>query len=211
MKWPIQICAIAIIAAGALCAQPKAGAHAPPPKGALRGGPKGLPKGAGFNGGPMLKGDPGRGPRLNAPAGNIERLLAMPSEQRERVLEKLPPAQQENLRRRFEQFDQRPPAEKARLLEMWKHFETLSPEKRDLLTHQMQAFNALPEDRRKELAPAMMRLRRASPEERQKLLENENFRSRFSEGELKMMSDIAENYPLPENKNEEGRPGGLPH
>lgn len=66
--------------------------------------PGGAPKKAQ---GEMKKGPPAG--RLNAPNGAIERLLAMSPEQRERVLEKLPPKQQENLRRRFEQFDQRPP------------------------------------------------------------------------------------------------------
>jgi len=137
-------------------------------------------------------------PRLNAPNGNVERLLAMPPEQRDRILEKLPPQQQKNLRQRFEQFDKRPPEERARLIEMWKHFESLPPEKQNLLKRQMETFNALPEDRRKALLPALNQLRRMSPEERDEKLSDEGFRSRFSESELQMMSDIAENYPLPQ-------------
>jgi hypothetical protein len=134
---------------------------------------------------------------LGTPNGNVERLLAMPPEQRDRVLEKLPQNQQNALRKRFEQFDQRPPEERARLLEMWKHLESLSPEKRELLTQQMQVFNALPEERRRVLGPALNRLRRLGPEERDALLKRDAFRGRFSENELKMMTDIAENYPLP--------------
>src|SRR5262245_38230032 len=82
----------------------------PPPKTAPGGAAK-LPRN-----GAELKG----GPRINAPNENVERLLAMPPEQRERVLEKLPAARQNALRKRFEQFDKRPPEERARLLEMWK-------------------------------------------------------------------------------------------
>src|SRR5215475_10243540 len=63
-------------------------------------------------------------PKLNPNVGAVERLLAMPPEQRERVLEKLPLSQQANLRKRFEQFDKRPPEERARLLKMWKHLES---------------------------------------------------------------------------------------
>jgi Protein of unknown function (DUF3106) len=160
---------------------------APPPKAAPGSAAK-LPR----NGAEMKS-----GPRINAPNENVERLLAMPPEQRERVLEKLPAARQNALRKRFEQFDKRPPEERARLLEMWKHLETLSPEKRETLTRQMQAFNALPEERRKVLGPALNQLRRLSPEDRESRLNDEAFRARFSPEELKMMSDIAENYPIP--------------
>jgi hypothetical protein len=138
-----------------------------------------------------------KGPRIGMPNGNVERLLAMPPEQRDRVLEKLPAAQQNNLRRRFEQFDRRPPEERARLLEMWKHLESLPPERREVLTRQLQAFNALPDERRKVLGPALNQLRRLGAEEREARLKDEAFRARFSEDELRMMSDIAENYPLP--------------
>jgi hypothetical protein len=93
---------------------------------ALRGAPGGMPKGIPKNG--IAK----KGPRLPGPTGAVERLLAMPPEQREQVLEKLPPPQQEALRKRFEQFDKRPPEERARLLKQWKQFESLSPETREL-------------------------------------------------------------------------------
>jgi hypothetical protein len=181
--------AVWLIATSAAWPQKRAAKEAlhPAPNGNPGGAPK-LPR----NGEPKKN-----GPRINAPNGNVERLLAMPPEQRDRVLEKLPQAQQNALRKRFEQFDKRPPEERARLLEMWKHLESLSPEKRETLTRQMQAFNALPEERRKALGPALNQLRRLSPEDREARLNDEAFRSRFSEDELKMMSDIAENYPIP--------------
>src|SRR6516165_5704778 len=40
----------------------------------------------------------GAGPRLGNPGNPVERLMAMPPEKREQVLEKLPPQQQANLR-----------------------------------------------------------------------------------------------------------------
>ncbi len=156
--------------------------------GAPKATPKAFPK----------AGMPKTGPRLSAPNGAVERLLAMPPEQRERVLEKLPPSQQEALRRRFEQFDKRPPEERARLLSMWRRLESMPPERRELLTRQMQAFNALPEDRRIVLRRALNQLGRLSPEERQTRLADEQFRKDFSPDELKMLGDLAENYPFPE-------------
>jgi hypothetical protein len=140
----------------------------------------------------------GLGPnRLNAPNGAIERLLAMPPEQRDRVLEKLPPAQQANFRRRFEQFDRRPPEERARLLKLWERMESLTPERREVLTRQMQAFNAVADERRLVLRRALNQLSRLTPEERAERLASPPFKRRFSATELQMLSDLAENYPFP--------------
>ena len=106
-------------------ARPARRLRPPAPRKAAPGGRRGVAKGE------IPKKAPGPN-RLNAPNGAVERLLAMPPEQRDRVLEKLPPAQQENLRRRFEQFDRRPPEERARLLNQWKRLQSLPPEKREV-------------------------------------------------------------------------------
>ena len=155
--------------------------------GAIKAANKGLKKNEAFKKGP--------GPGKIAPE-NFERMLAMPSEQRERLLEKLPPGQQNNLRKRFAQFDSLPPEEKARRLEMWRRLESLSPEKREVLTRQMQAFNALPEEQRVLMRRAINNLSRMDPEERQLRLESRAFQSRFSPAERQMISDLA-GYPLP--------------
>lgn len=136
--------------------------------------------------------------RLAPPAGPIERLLAMSPEQRDRILEKMPPFRQAQLRKRFEQFDRRPPAERARLLRMWQKMENLTPERRQLLTRQMQAFNELPEERRAPVRRAFNQLSRMTPEARAERLGSDAFRNRFSAIELQMISDIAANYPFPD-------------
>ena len=149
---------------------------------------KGLPKAE------MRKGGPSN--RLNAPNVAVERLLAMSPEQRERVLEKLPIVQQENLRRRFEKFDKRPPEERARLLKAWERLESLTPERREVLTRQMQAFNAVADERRLVLRRALNLLGRLTPEERAERLASQPFKRRFSAAELQMLSDLVENYPF---------------
>ena len=137
------------------------------------------------------------GPRLGAPGNPVERLMAMPPEQRERVLEKLPAGQQANLRQRLERFDKLPAAEKARLNQMWSIFHNLSPEQQGIVTRQMQAFNNLPEERRQALGPVLQRLRRMPEDERHALLGSEEFKSKFSASEWQMLSDISQNFPLP--------------
>jgi hypothetical protein len=189
MKVSFQIAvALTVAGAAALSSQPL---HPAAKRGAPRSAPaKNMPK-------PAIPPKAGAG-RLSAPNGAVERLLAMSPEQRERVLEKLPPSQQDKLRKRFEQFDARPPEEKARLLGMWKKLESMPPEKRELLTRQMQAFNALPDDRRVVLRRALNQLGRLSPEDREARLASESFRGGFSAPELQMLTDLAQNYPFPD-------------
>jgi len=100
MKRHSQVVGVLLLMAGvATCAQStaepkpaKAPKAPPPPRKELRpnAGTK-APKGGGA-------------PRLGNPGNPVERLMAMPPEKREQVLEKLPPKQQENLRQRLDRF-----------------------------------------------------------------------------------------------------------
>ena len=56
----------------------------------------------------------GNVPRINNP-GVAQRLLQMTPEQRERALEKIPPEQQDQLRRQLDKLDKLPQAEKDRI------------------------------------------------------------------------------------------------
>jgi Protein of unknown function (DUF3106) len=174
-----------LAAAAGICAQ---NGNPKPPR------PAPLPRTAGVG-----RGGPGRGGpmRLGNPGNLVERLIAMPPEKREQVLEKLPPGQQANLRNRLDKFDKLPPAERAWRLEMLKTFEGLPPEKQDLLDRQLHAFNGLPEARRQELGMVLQRLRRLPESERQARLNGDFLKNRFSTSELQMLADIAGNYPLP--------------
>src|ERR1022692_512099 len=185
-----------LMAVGGTCAQtagPKAPKPPPPPRNEVR--PGGAAKSPAARNPQAPKA--GGAPRLGNPGNPVERLMAMPPEKREQVLEKLPPQQQANLRQRLERYDQLPPAERARLNQMWNTFNNLPPEKQAIVTRQMQAFNNLPDARREDLKPMLQRLRSMPEDRRNALLNSEGFKNRFSASELQMLSDISQNYPLP--------------
>jgi Protein of unknown function (DUF3106) len=186
-----------LMTAAAVCAQktnnPKPPKPPPPPRTEAQPGAAAkspgtknpqAPKGAGAQ-------------RLANPGNPVERLMAMPPEKREQILEKLPPQQQANLRQRLDRFDKLPAAERARLNQMWSTFNSLPPEKQAIVTRQMQAFNNLPEARREDLKPVLQRLRLMPEDKRNALLNSEEFKSRFSPAEVQMLTDISQNYPLP--------------
>jgi hypothetical protein len=61
----------------------------------------------------------------------------------------------------------------------------------------MQAFNSLPEARRRDLKPVLQRLRLMPEDRRNRLLNSDAFKNRFSPAELEMLTEISQNYPLP--------------
>jgi hypothetical protein len=212
MPRAFQIGAVLLLAANFGVCEQKGGAKLPKTPPASREAAKpGNPKPANTkpNGAPPTQSQGGaerngaaRGgadsPRLPNPLANpVQRMMAMSPEQRERILEKLPPQQQANIRQRLDTFDKLPPAEKARRLQLFQRFSSLPPEKQQILGRQLQAFSALPEDRRATLGKELLQLGRMPDSERQARLANDEFRSKFSAAELQMLSDISENYPFP--------------
>jgi len=141
---------------------------------------------------PAGRGPAAGGPHLPNPLTNpVQRMMAMPQEQRERILEKLPAQQQANIRQRLEAFDRLPPAEKARRLQLYQRFSDLPPAQQQVLGRQLPAFNRLPEERRTALGKELLQLSDMPESERQVRLNSEELKSRFSSSELQMLSDIS--------------------
>jgi hypothetical protein len=158
---------------------------APPPP-----PPKALPKaGGGFPKTPQQK--QAGAARLPNPAHQFERLLSMTPDQRDRVIEKLPPQQQERLRVRLDQFDRLPPAQKAWRLELANRYFALPPERQQAFTEQVQAYNKLAGPRKRVLNEELRALWALPPADRQAKLSDEAYKSRFSPEELQILSTIS--------------------
>jgi hypothetical protein len=159
----------------------------PPPKAPPAAAPKN------FNGpGGVPKGNV---PRINNP-GPAQRLLQMTPEQRERALEKLPPAQQEQIRKQLEKLDQRPQAEKDHIARQLRGLDSLPPPQRRLVTQQLNAFNKLPNDRIQPVRRELVQLMRMPEEQRNTRLNSDAFKQRYSPQEQGILSDLSRNLPL---------------
>jgi len=135
--------------------------------------------------------------KINNPGASVaQRLMQMTPEQRERALEKLPPAQQAQIRQRLERMDSLPEQQRARMVQQYQQFTNLPPEKQRLVTRQIQAINNLPEDRGPAVRAELLRLRRMPENERQARFASEDFKSKFSPSEQQILSDISDNLPL---------------
>jgi len=183
MRRALQVGAILILAAASAAAQKdNLRKAAPPPPPSRGGGPKAFPKAPLKQGGAQ---------RPNNPAYQFERLISMSPEQRDRVIEKLPPQQQERLRARLDQFDRLPPAQKAWRIDLMNRLFALPPERQQAYTEQVQAFNKLEPRHRRVIADEIRSLWAMPESDRQAKLANEAYRSRFSPEELQILNTIS--------------------
>jgi hypothetical protein len=134
------------------------------------------------------------GKRIGPPAANgmIERLNNMTPEQRKRALDRLPPERRERVERRLQNYNALPPEAKERLREQYREFQKLPVEKQDAIRRSFRQLGELPQDRRPMVRREVMRLRRLTPEERASRMDDENFRSRFSESERQIIRDLVD-------------------
>jgi hypothetical protein len=123
-------------------------------------------------------------------------MMAMPPERREQMLERLPPQQQARLRQALEHFDKLPPEQRRRQLGILNMYANLPPEKQATLTKQIQLFNHLPDDRIVTLRPELVKLHRMSESDRSDRIASQEFKSKFTPVEQKMLSDISPYFPF---------------
>jgi mRNA-degrading endonuclease RelE of RelBE toxin-antitoxin system len=76
-------------------------------------------------------------------ADQLEKLLNMSPEEREKTLSKLPPGQRQRVQNRLDNLDRMSPAQREQNLERARQLEKLPPERRQAVTKQIQTMNGL--------------------------------------------------------------------
>jgi hypothetical protein len=114
--------------------------------------------------------------RPNTPAqipdAQVNRLMKMSPEEREKVLGNLPPARRQALEQRLARLDQLPPEQKAELDRRFQEFQKLPPVRRQAVRDELQTLRGL--------RPVERRARINSPE----------FREQYSPEEIQLMRDV---------------------
>jgi hypothetical protein len=189
MKLAVTIAgALLLVAASGVCADQK-GKAAPAPKGGAARMP--APRNAAKTEGTPKKGGPG----INNPLNLVQRLGQMTPEQRERILEQLPPDKQAQLRQKLEQFDKLPPARKELAARQLQSLNALPPEKQRIVTQSIAAANHLPADRKRPVFRELRSLLNLSEEDRATRLASDDFKKNYSPEEQKILNDLATNLP----------------
>ena len=108
---------------------------------------------------------------------------------------RLPPRQQEHIRRRLADYNSLAPARREAQRERFELFGQLTPEQQDRARELYRQWNQFPPARRQQLRQGFRELREAAPEERQRRLEGEEFRNRYTENERQVLHGLADLLP----------------
>ena len=134
-------------------------------------------------------------PPFVAPDSAAARLMLATPEQREQFLKGLPPERQSKIREQLQWFDNLPDDVKQAQVARLRRFAGLPKEQKAEVRAQIQAFRALPQPRRQAVRRALEMLSGLPDANRTRRMSAAAFRTRFSEQELAIISDLCEIWP----------------
>jgi hypothetical protein len=142
-------------------------------------------------------------PGPNHPGKNQEHLLQwmnrhsnLTPEQQQKALERepgfhdLPADTQQRMHQRLSQLNNMSPERRRRWLERNEAIAQLSPSERQQVRDAMGQFRGLPPDRKHQVAQAFRELRDMPEQQRQALLNSDQYRSQFNDQELGALSGL---------------------
>jgi Protein of unknown function (DUF3106) len=138
------------------------------------------------------------GPRqAKAPSGEeiLGTLSRMTPEQRARALSDLPQAKRDQIEERIRNFQKLTPAQQSRQLEQLKKLNSLSPDRQEDIRRSMQERSQLADDRKQAVNQELRRITALPDQDRKRYMKSEDFRSRFSSSEQKMIRNLSEVLP----------------
>jgi hypothetical protein len=142
--------------------------------------------------------------------GWLRKYHNLPPQEQQKLLEsdsqfqKLPPDRQEQLRDRLKDFNSRSPEQQQRILDRMAKFENLSDAQKQQLENLHQRMHEIPEGRRGVVRREFQLLQDMTPDQRQRVMSSDSFRTTFSDNEreiIKGMADIQGATAAADNEN----------
>ena len=138
----------------------------------------------------------------------IDRLSQMTPEQRQKMLDRLPPDRRERVEEHLKQWEGLSPETREALRRQYSDFQQMSPEKRDAIRSLFKRFSEMPEERRRELHRELGQLRNMPADRRAERLSSDQFKSEYNEQEREMLEGLAALPPPPRMGPRGMRPHG---
>src|SRR5262249_12506898 len=132
------------------------------------------------------------------PGEGLARLREMSPADQQKALNSAPefqnlsPEQKEKVLQNLRDFNNLNPAQKQQLIERVRVWEQLTPEQKDRARTLQQRLRAVPEDRQKMMRIALRRLRQMDAEERDRVMNSDQFKSMFNDNERDIMRGVAD-------------------
>jgi hypothetical protein len=121
----------------------------------------------------------------------------LPPDQQEKLLEndpnfkRLPPQRQAELKERLRKFNSMTPEQRDRALNRMQWMASLTPEQRQQIRQSNETLKTLPQDRQVMVHKALRHLRQMDPQERERILNSDRFKSTFSGQEQGILKQLA--------------------
>jgi hypothetical protein len=125
----------------------------------------------------------------------LGQLSRMTPEERERALAAFPPARRAQIEQRIRNFEKLPPAAQARTLDRLARLNSLPPQRQSEVRQSMKDLQQLPPERKTAIQQELRRLTNMPDERREVRMSSEDFRSRYSPEEQRVIGNLAEILP----------------
>jgi len=124
-------------------------------------------------------------------AAELDRLERMAPEQRQKALDRLPPARRQRVEQGLEQYRAMNPENRERL----RNFERMPVEQREAVRQNFRRMQELPQGRRVQVRKELQQMRGMTDSEREVRIQSESFRKRFDANEQGLIRDTVANLP----------------
>lgn len=111
--------------------------------------------------------------------------------------QKLSPDRQQQLLQRLERFNSLPPDRRHLMLQRMETWEHLSPQDREKARELFHSYRQLPSARQSQLNFALRDLRAMNPDDRQKALDSNEYRARFTDQERDLLRSLSDMELVP--------------
>lgn len=134
------------------------------------------------------------GPQQGGPK-TLDSLERMSPQQRQKLLEGLPPDRARSLQERLDRYDRLPPDQRQRLKDQYDRFSQLPPERQAAMRKVFERFNRLSQDRQDAVRQEFNGFHGLSDDEKRARMRSAEFRSRYSRDEQKLIDEMSSAAP----------------
>lgn len=132
------------------------------------------------------------------PGEQIDRLMKMSTQERQKVLAKVPPERRQNIEKRLGELQKLPPATVARIRTRQELLNSFPPQRQNQIKRSVKQFLDMPEERRGTINQELQRMTPLPDDDRRAYMNTEEFRNRYTANEQQMMLNlIAITPPMP--------------
>ncbi len=125
----------------------------------------------------------------------IDEFQTMSPRDRQKALDRMPPAQRQKLEERLQKFNELPADQQRTLKTMYNRLHELPPGRQDAVRKSMNQFSEQPQERQQALRQELRGIGELPQQDREARLKSPEFRSKFSGKEQGIIRDMSELLP----------------